>query len=140
METSGCGPTALAMVVASRGRPWVDPWDVAHRFRADSSQYGTIWAGSRSMPLDAGRYYGLHPHWSHLNLRSVQRALRRGSLAVGIFEPGRFTTQGHFMVLKAVRHGLIAVADPYGERYSGWYRPSVLLGAGNAAGFWTFNP
>jgi hypothetical protein len=31
------------------------------------------------------------------------------------------------------------VADPASGRYSGWYRPSVLLGAGRAAGFWTFS-
>ena len=138
MSSSGCGPTALAMVAASRGHPWIDPWDVARRFRDDSTAYGTIWSGERSMPMDAGRHYGLHPKWRHRNLREVKRALRTGGLAVGIFEPGHFTEVGHFMVLRAVKHGLIEVADPYGGRYNGWYRPSVLLGEGNAAGFWTF--
>jgi hypothetical protein len=90
------------------------------------------------MPMDVGRHYGLHPSWRGRDLRGVKRALRSGSLAVGVFEPGRFTTVGHFMVLEGVRDGLIEVADPAGGRYDGWYRPSVLLEAGNAAGFWTF--
>ena len=42
------------------------------------------------------------------------------------------------MVLNAIHDGLIQVADPAGGRYDGWYRPSVLMGPGNASGFWTF--
>jgi hypothetical protein len=138
MASSGCGPTALAMVVASLRKRSVDPWDIAQRFRADSAPGGTIWTGSKSMPIDVGRHYRLHPHWWHLDLKSVKNAVHHGALGVGVFEPGRFTTNGHFLVLEAVRDGLVHAVDPYRGRYSGWYRPSVLLGPGNAAGFWTF--
>lgn len=140
MASSGCGPTALAMVVASLGRPWLDPWDIAQRFRADSSPYGTIWTGDRSMPMDVGRRYELHPRWERRDIGRVKNALRAGALALGIFRPGRFTDVGHFMVLKTIQDGLIEVADPAGGRYSGWYRQSVLMRDGRAAGFWTFEP
>jgi hypothetical protein len=138
MSSSGCGPTALAMVVASLGRPWIDPWDVARRFREDSSYYGTIWTGAKSMPMDVGRHYGLHPRWVRRNMKEVKNALRRGALVVGIFQPGRFTDIGHFLVLHSIHDGAIELADPAGGRYDGWYRPAVLLGPGNASGFWTF--
>ena len=71
-------------------------------------------------------------------MKEVKNALRRGALVVGIFQPGRFTDIGHFLVLHSIHDGAIELADPAGGRYDGWYRPAVLLGPGNASGFWTF--
>ena len=108
----GCGPTAMAIVVSSLTDDMVDPIKMAHW-----SYENGYWCKS------SGSYHALIPaaaeEWglpvSGCTTSEPQRildALAEGKLVVAIMSEGRFTSSGHFIVLRGVKDGQIMVADP----------------------------
>ena len=140
--SSGCGPTAMAMVVSSLSGTIVDPVEMSRW----SYENGYWCKGS-------GSYHALIPaaakHWnlpvSGCTSSEPQRildALSEGKLVVAIMAKGHFTKSGHFIVLRGVENEKIKVADPGSYNRSGqlWDLSIILNEASRRAGaggpFW----
>lgn len=109
---SGCGPTALAIAVASLTSSKVTPYDVAkwsvkngYRCEGNGSYHSLIPGG--------GAHYGLTVTPIGNNAKKLVQALSDGKLVIAIMTKGHFTNGGHFIVLRGVTaDGKILVADP----------------------------
>ena len=109
---AGCGPTALAMVVASMTDNKVTPYDVAQWSVAN----GGLCEGSgsyHSLIPNGGRHYGLTVTSIGRDGKKLVEALQEGKLVIAIMSKGHFTNSGHFIVLRGVTSdGKLLVADP----------------------------
>jgi hypothetical protein len=111
---SGCGPTSLAMIAATLlGDNSITPVTIADRYGAQYHQDGTVWS---LMPVFA-RDYGLKYQDLGTNLQAAADVLKGGGLVLISVDPGYFTSQGHFMVLRAVTPDGTAfyINDPNGK-------------------------
>ena len=109
---AGCGPTALAIAVASLTNNKVTPYDVAQWSVAN----GGLCEGSgsyHSLIPNGGRHYGLTVTSIGRDGKKLVEALQSGKLVIAIMSKGHFTSSGHFIVLRGVTEdGKILVADP----------------------------
>lgn len=141
----GCGPTALAIVVATLVDSSVTPYDVAkwsaetgHRCEGNGSYHSLI--------PDGGAHYGLTVTGIGDNSTKLVEALQDGKLVIALMSKGHFTNGGHFIVLRGITEdGKILVADPASVKRSNqeWELGIVVNEArrGAAAGgpFWVFS-
>lgn len=109
---SGCGPTALAIVVSSLSGKTVTPAEIADW--ASGNGYYVEGKGSRHTLIpDGARHYGLSAEGIGRDGQKVADALADGKLVIAVMSKGHFTSQGHFIVLCGVKEdGKILVADP----------------------------
>ncbi|HUC88244.1 MAG TPA: C39 family peptidase [Candidatus Binatia bacterium] len=101
----GCGPTSIAMVVATlTGNNSVTPATIA-------SQYGSLYHGSDGtdwsifQPVATDYHLTMVDLGTNLNTPgspSAEQILDEGGLVIISVNPGFFTTEGHFMVIRAV--------------------------------------
>ena len=141
----GCGPTALAMVVASMTDNKVTPYDVAQW----SAQNGYRCEGNgsyHSLIPNGGEHYGLTVDKIGKDSKKLVEALESGKLVIAIMAPGHFTTTGHFIVLRGItEEGNVLVADPASVKRSNqeWPFSTVVNEAAARAGaggpFWVFS-
>lgn len=117
--SSGCGPTAMAIVVSTLTNDMVDPIQMAEW--AYKNGYWCKGSGSyHSLIPGAASAWGLPV--SGCTASEPQRildALADGKLVVAIMSKGHFTKSGHFIVLRGVQDGKILVADPGSHSRSG---------------------
>ena len=121
IRASGCGPTAMAMVLATWADPKVNPatecaWALAHGFKAPHSgtYYGYfVPAGARYgltvTRLNGTSLYGnakspLHHH--------VKEALDRGCLAIACMGKGNWTSSGHYVLVWGISGRTVFINDP----------------------------
>ena len=144
---AGCGPTALAIVVASLTANKVTPYDVAQWSVANG--YRCEGSGSyQSLIPDGGRHYGLTVTSIGRDGKKLVEALQEGKLVIAIMSKGHFTSSGHFIVLRGVTaEGKLLVADPASVKRSNkeWDLRIVTGEAsrkvGSAGGpFWVLSP
>lgn len=144
---AGCGPTALAIAVASLTNNKVTPYDVAQWSVAN----GGLCEGSgsyHSLIPNGGRHYGLTVTSIGRDGKKLVEALQDGKLVIAIMSKGHFTSGGHFIVLRGVTEdGKILVADPASVKRSNkeWDLRIVTGEAsrkvGSAGGpFWVLSP
>jgi len=143
--TSGCGPTSLAMIVASLRDSSITPvevarWTVANGFRAEGN------GSYRTLMTHGGRHYGLNVEPIGRDARRLVEALQEGKLAIAIMSRGHFTRGGHYIVLRGVTaDGQILVADSGSVSRSNRTWPLSIIvneaSRSNAAGgpFWVFS-
>ena len=144
---AGCGPTALAIAVASLTANKVTPydvgqWSVANGYRCEGS------GSYQSLIPNGGRHYGLTVTNIGRDGKKLVEALQSGKLAIAIMSKGHFTSGGHFIVLRGVTEdGKILVADPASVKRSNkeWDLRIVTGEAsrkvGSAGGpFWVLSP
>lgn len=143
---AGCGPTALAIAVASLTDNKVTPLDVAnwsvengYRCEGNGSYHSLIPAG--------GGHYGLTVTGIGLSSKKLVQALEEGKLVIAIMSKGHFTSSGHFIVLRGVTaDGKILVADPASVKRSNqaWNLGIITNEANRRAGsggpFWVLSP
>ncbi len=144
---AGCGPTALAIAVASLTNNKVTPYDVAQWSVAN----GGLCEGSgsyHSLIPNGGRHYGLTVTSIGRDGKKLVEALQSGKLVIAIMSKGHFTSSGHFIVLRGVTEdGKILVADPASVKRSNkeWDLRIITSEAsrkvGSAGGpFWVMSP
>lgn len=113
IASTGCGPTALAIVVSTLTGTAYDPPAICEWAR--TGNYYVHGKGSvHSLIPDGARHFGLQVSGcSYTEGQRIVDALSSGSLVVAIMSKGHFTTGGHFIVLRGVTaDGKILVADP----------------------------
>ncbi len=125
----GCGPTAMAMAVASLTDTQTDPalmsqWAVEHGYWArKSGSYLSIVEGTaRAFGLQAESFVERTPE-------ALLDELLSGKLMVALMGPGHFTNRGHFILLRGVTlSGEVLVADPNSpERSLSVWDPQIIL-------------
>lgn len=140
---SGCGPTALAIVVSSLTDTEINPKEMADW--AYENGYCIPNGGSfHSLIPEGAEHYGLSVTGARASEgQKIIDALSSGKLVVAIMGKGTFTTTGHFIVLRGVTAaGKILVADPFSINYSNreWDLSLILNEASKRAGsggpFW----
>ena len=125
----GCGPTALAMAVASLTEEEADPALVADW--AARAGYCAPRSGSYlSIVEGAAEHYGLAcESLGAVDADTLYEALSEGGLIVALMGPGHFTGRGHFILLHGVTlSGGILVADPNSRENSlAVWEPQVIV-------------
>lgn len=125
----GCGPTAMAMAVASLTDTDTDPvkmaaWAVDHGYwaRRSGSYHSIVQGIARDFGLEAESFTGRTPS-------ELRRALRSKDLLVALMGKGHFTTGGHFILIRGVTlSGEVLVADPNSlERSLQTWDPQIIL-------------
>ena len=125
----GCGPTAMAMAVASMTGIDTDPakmaaWAAEHGYwaRRSGSYHSIVMGTARSFGLEAQPIVQRTPE-------ELRHILSSGGMVVALMGPGHFTNGGHFILLRAATlTGEILVADPNSlERSLESWDPQLIL-------------
>ena len=125
----GCGPTVMAIAVASLTDADTDPaimaaWAAEHGYWArGGGSYLTIVMGT-------ARSFGIETEpFASRDANDVLDALSQGKMLVALMGPGQFTTTGHFILLRGVTmSGKVLVADPNSPENSlAAWDPQVIL-------------
>lgn len=134
MASSGCGPTAAAMVVSS-SKGAILPTTMANLFEDNgyrTADNGTAWA---CWPFVAD-YFDFDEYYPTTSDSKVLSALKTDKNNDGVSDyfvvasvgTGLWTTGGHYIVLVGDDEGVIRVYDPY--LYSGKYNTASRRAAG----------
>lgn len=121
IRASGCGPTAMAMVLATWADPKVNPatecaWALAHGFKAphQGTYYGYFEAagrryGLKTYRLNYANLYGNDRSAYHAQARDV---LDRGDLVIACMGKGNWTSSGHYVLVWKIDSNVIYINDP----------------------------
>lgn len=118
---SGCGPTSMAMVIATLADNRVTPktecaWALAHGYKAlghgtyysyfvpAAARYGLTCTQLNGASILGNSGSGLHAQ--------VLKYLRQGDLIIACMGPGNWTKSGHFVVLWDVQGDVAYINDP----------------------------
>ena len=125
----GCGPTAMAMAVASMTDTETDPaqmaaWAVDHGYwaRRSGSYHSIVQGIAEDFGLEATAFTGRTPD-------ELRRALHSKDMLVALMGKGHFTTGGHFILIRGMTlSGDVLVADPNSlERSLQTWDPQLIL-------------
>ena len=109
---SGCGPTALSMVLwYLTGNEELTPDKIA-AYSMENGYYlqgtGTAW----QLMEDMARRYGIKVEQPKADERTMRQALDNGSVIICSVGPGDFTLGGHFIVIYGYTDEGFQVNDP----------------------------
>jgi hypothetical protein len=129
--SSGCGPTSVAMVVATLAKSSVTPDQTAALSMSTGGWdpgVGTKW----SFFASGTSHYGLKPTDLQTNIEEAVTLLQNGGLVIAAGTGAiPFTTAGHIIVLKGVSsNGDIIVADPDPQHTQTQYSINDIVSAG----------
>lgn len=125
----GCGPTAMAMVVASMTDTDTDPARMA-AWAAENGYWARRSGSYHSIIMGTARAFGLEAEsLTDHTVDAMLRELNYGHVLVALVGPGHFTSGGHFIVLRgATLTGEVLVADPNSlERSLEVWDPQIIL-------------
>lgn len=118
---SGCGPTAMAMVLATWADPAVTPatecaWALAHGFKAphQGTYYGYFEEAGRRFGLKTYRlnYTNLYGNDRSAYHAQAKDALDRGDLVIACMGKGTWTSSGHYVLVWKIEGNVIYINDP----------------------------
>lgn len=121
IAASGCGPTAMAMVLATWADPSVTPktecaWALAHGYKAphQGTYYGYFEpAGARyGLRVTRLNYASLYGNDTSAYHAQVKDALDRGELVIACMGPGNWTSSGHYVLVWKIDGDTIYINDP----------------------------
>lgn len=112
MAVAGCGPTSLAMAIASLTKNAdATPYAVA-QFSYENGYYvsgnGTAW----TLISEGSEHYGLTARTLPLHKPSLTQALDNGNILILAMGPGNFTSSGHYIVVYDYDENGFYVNDP----------------------------
>ncbi|MFR5631492.1 MAG: transglycosylase SLT domain-containing protein [Monoglobales bacterium] len=128
IRTSGCGPTALAIVISTLTGEQVNPQMTA-QYAISKGLYVKGKGTSHAFPMMAARNWGLSvERVRREQMNEVIRELKKGKMAVVICAENTITKGGHFIVLTGVTSdGYITIADPGSRSRTGkLYSPTTI--------------
>lgn len=122
---SGCGPTSMAMVLATWCDKSVTPasecaWALAHGYKskgggtfhsyfaAAAARYGLV-----SRMLNSASIYGNLTSMYHEIARA---AIAQGDLVIACMGPGTWTSGGHFVLVWEIQGNVVYINDPASTR------------------------
>ena len=109
---SGCGPTALAMVVEGLTKDSSITPAVVAEYAMNNGHYmngtGTAW----SLMLEGAKDFGLTSERIGINPSTMKKALDKGAFLILSMQPGDFTIGGHFIVIYGYDDNGFYVNDP----------------------------
>jgi len=106
---SGCGITSLAMVIDTLKNKQETPLTLAKKYGAKYHTVGTDW----SLWPVAASDYNLKMQDLGTDLNRTRDTITAGGLVIISVNPGAFTSEGHFMVIRAIDDkGNFYLADP----------------------------
>lgn len=137
---SGCGPTAFAMVASYLTGTRITPVDVVSWCGNNFYVYGsgTAWGFFGA----AADHYGITLERFTTDINVAVEALAQGKPVINAQGAGRFTSGGHFIVLRGLdSNGRILVYDPNNgdmdENHLSFSKAEISAGAG-AEEYWIF--
>lgn len=111
MAINGCGPTCLSMVVSYlKQNPQYNPYCIA-QYAYQKGFYqkaGTSW----SLMSEGACHFGIKVQEISLDENAIADALNQNHPIICSVRKGTFTSEGHFIVLREYKNGLIYVNDP----------------------------
>ncbi len=125
----GCGPTVMAMIVASLTDTPTDPAQMA----VWAYEHGYWCSGSGSFPSiieGTAKAFGIEcREVRDCGPGALRAHVRGGGLAVALVGPGHFTDSGHFIIIHGYSlSGEVLVADPNSRENSlGLWEAEVIL-------------
>lgn len=125
---SGCGPTALAIVISTLTGQSVTP-EITGKFAIDGGYYVKGVGTSHAFPAQAAKHWGLSvERMKRERMNEVIKGLKEGKMAVVICAENTISKNGHFIVLTGVTEsGYIAIADPGSRSRTGnLYSPATI--------------
>ena len=125
IRASGCGPTAMAMVLATWADKSVTPetecaWALAHGYKAprQGTYYGYF--------VPAASRYGLKARqlsWTNIygNSKSslheeARKAVEAGHLVIACMGKGLWTSSGHYVLVWKIQGNIVYINDPASTR------------------------
>lgn len=121
IRASGCGPTAMAMVLATWADPSVNPatecaWALAHGYKAphQGTYYGYFEPAGERYGLRVTRlnYASLYGNDKSAFHAQVKDALDRGDLVIACMGKGNWTSSGHYVLAWKIDGDTIYINDP----------------------------
>lgn len=125
----GCGPTVMAIAVASLTDTDTDPAQMA-AWAVENGHWARHAGSYHSIVLGAARSFGLVAEpFASREADDLLDALWHGKMLVALVGPGHFTEGGHFILLRGItQDGLVLVADPNSpERSLMLWDPQIIL-------------
>ena len=122
---SGCGPTAMAMVLATWADPKVTPktecaWALAHGYKAphQGTYYGYFGPAAKRYGLmawqvNSGSIYGNAKSTHH---DTAKKAIDNGRLVIACMGKGLWTSSGHYVLVWKIEGNTIYINDPASTR------------------------
>lgn len=138
IASSGCGPTAAAMVLTYLTGETVTPvetadYSVKNGFRVEGN--GTYDALFPSIAEE----YGLKCTKQDQTINNIETSLSEGNVIIAHMGKGEFTNDGHYIVLRETDgKGNVLVADPANPSRNKWY-PSSIIQAQAKGSMYSFN-
>jgi hypothetical protein len=113
IDESGCGPTSLAMVVATLADSGITPEDTAD-WGTKNGMYEEGVGSSHALFTQGARNYGLTSEYAGTDINKVITAIKAGGLGIASGKgPVPFTSGGHILVIRGVTDdGKLLVGDP----------------------------
>lgn len=112
IAVSGCGPTALSMVVSGlTGDSSITPYQVA-KYSEENGYYAGEEGTSWMLMAEAGSGYGVQSLEIPLVESHMIEELENGHPIICSVKQGDFTDGGHFIVLTGIKEGKFKVNDP----------------------------
>lgn len=118
---SGCGPTAMAMVLATWADKNVTPatecaWSLAHGYKAprQGTYYGYFAPAGRRYGLKAYQvnYTNIYGNSSSSYHATAKKAIDNGHLVIACMGKGLWTRSGHFVLVYNIKGNTIYINDP----------------------------
>lgn len=124
---SGCGPTSMAMVLATWADPKVTPktecaWALHHNPSYKAPHQGTYYSyfvpaaeryGLKCQQLNTASIYGNSKSPYHATAKA---ALYRGDLVIACMGKGNWTRSGHYVLVWWVEGNIVYINDPASTR------------------------
>lgn len=119
--SSGCGPTAAAMVIATLKDKSVTPiitaeWSMSHGYKAlNQGTFYTYFVPQMSVygiackRLNTSNLYGKSSSSAHTE---ALNALKNGDWVIACMGKGNWTSSGHFILLYGYENGYVYINDP----------------------------
>ena len=118
---SGCGPTAMAMVLATWADPKVTPktecdWALKHGYKAPHSgtYYGYFEPAGKRYGLKVRRlnYSNTYGNSGSVYHTQAKEALEQGHLVIACMGKGTWTSSGHYVLVYGLEGNTIYINDP----------------------------